>query len=87
MKASLENLSRQEIRDVLRRHEGAITTLAAELGVSTQAVSGWFRGAPSKRIGAACLAKAIALLGMEQRQGGPVVPVTGVSAIGEGEAS
>lgn len=60
-------LSRQEMRDILRRHEGAIGEIAAGLQVRIQSVSGWINDErrTSRRIEQAVREKVLGLLEME----------------------
>src|ERR1051326_7332379 len=66
-KSTQPELAIAEIRQILLRHEGTITSIANELGVRSGAVSQTLSGkAASKRIEEACRAKAFALLKQEK---------------------
>lgn len=60
-------LRRVQIREVLHRHAGSIQSLAAELGITRNAISMWLSGrTKSKRVAEAAERRALALLDEEQ---------------------
>ena len=59
-------LRRTEVRAILKRHDGSISEVARQLGVTTQSVSMYLRGkGTSERIADATHAKALELLAKE----------------------
>jgi len=62
-------MRRVEIREVLKRHNGSISRIAEQLGITSVTVSMWARGKmTSKRIHKAAEAKARELLKLEQEE-------------------
>jgi hypothetical protein len=60
-------LRRPEIRRILKRHDGAMASIARDLGITSASVSICLRGRMnSKRIMDACTAKALSLLEQEK---------------------
>lgn len=60
-------LKRTEVREILKRHPGSISTIADELGVTTTTVSMWLRGkTTSARIETACHKRAHEFLQQEK---------------------
>lgn len=60
-------LRRTQVREILKRHPGSISRLAAELGITVQSVSLWLRGKhASQRVERAAQKKAQELLESER---------------------
>jgi hypothetical protein len=69
--ATTEEMSIPQAAAILRRHEGSITAIARKFGVRTASVSMVLSGhIASKRIQAAAIKKALALLEQERVQEG-----------------
>lgn len=65
-----EDLTVEEIREIILRHEGSMSQVAFALGIRPNGVSMTLAGkATSARIIDACRAKALELLSMERRKG------------------
>ena len=66
---SESTLTRVQVREVLRRHRGAIKEVADELGIKHPTVHQWLKGkTTSARVAEAATRKALHLLEKEQRQ-------------------
>lgn len=60
-------LTRVQIRQVLDRHLGSKKAIAEELGLTSASISRWLKGqSVSRRVAAACLARAERLLEQEK---------------------
>jgi len=65
----MKPLTQHNLRSIFRRHYGATTAIARELGVNKNTISQWFRGrTSSKRIDAAIRARAVQLLDKERAE-------------------
>lgn len=65
----MKPLTQHNLRNIFRRHYGASTAIARELGVNKNTISQWFRGTcQSRRIEAAIRARAAELLELERAE-------------------